>query len=39
MVIDPSEGDRGVAVICVTLITSKPRLASPSDVFCRGVVR
>jgi hypothetical protein len=32
MVVDPSEGDRRVAVICLTLITSIPRLTSPSDV-------
>jgi hypothetical protein len=29
MVVDPSEGDRRVVVICLTLITSNPRLTSP----------
>jgi hypothetical protein len=38
MVSDPSGDDRRVPVICLTLITSKPRLTSPSDVFCRGVM-
>jgi hypothetical protein len=36
MVVDPSEGDRRVAVICLTLITSNPRLASPSDISSGG---
>jgi hypothetical protein len=40
MIVDPSEGDRRVAVICLTLITSNPKLTTPSDryVFCRGVL-
>jgi hypothetical protein len=32
MVVDPSEGDGGVAVICLTLITSNPRLTNQSDI-------
>jgi hypothetical protein len=38
MVVDPSEGDRRVAVICLTLITSNPRLTSPSDTSSAGVL-
>jgi hypothetical protein len=38
MVFDSFGGDRGVAVICFALITSKSRLTSPSGVFCRGVM-
>jgi hypothetical protein len=38
MVVDPSEGDRRVAVICLTLITSKPRLTNPSDISSEGVL-
>jgi hypothetical protein len=38
MFVDPSEGDRLVAVICLTLITSNPRLTSPSDIFSAGVL-
>jgi hypothetical protein len=37
IVVVPSEGDRRVAVICLTLITSKPRLTSPSDMSSAGV--
>jgi hypothetical protein len=37
MVFDPSGGDRRVAVIYFTLITSKPRLLSPSDMYSAGV--
>jgi hypothetical protein len=36
MVVDPSEGDRRVAVICLTLIISNTRLTSPSDNLLRG---
>jgi hypothetical protein len=36
--VDPSEGDRRVAVICLTLLTSKPRLTSPSDMSSAGVL-
>jgi hypothetical protein len=36
-VVDPSEGDRRVAVICWTLITSNPRLTRPSDMSSAGV--
>jgi hypothetical protein len=35
---DPSGGDRRVAVFCLTLITSKPRLASESDMSSAGVL-
>jgi hypothetical protein len=38
MVVDPSEGDRRVAVICLTLITSNTRLTSPSDISSAGVL-
>jgi hypothetical protein len=38
MIFDPSGGDRRVAVIFLTLIKSKPRLTSPSGVFCSCVV-
>jgi hypothetical protein len=38
MVVDPTEGDRRVAVICMTLITSNPRLTSPSDISSAGVL-
>jgi hypothetical protein len=38
MVVDPSEGDRRVAVICLTLITSKLRLTSPSDISSAGLL-
>jgi hypothetical protein len=38
MVVDPSEGDRRVAVICLTLITSNPRLTSPTDISSAGVL-
>jgi hypothetical protein len=33
MVVDPSVGERSVAVICLTLITSNPRLTSPSYIY------
>jgi hypothetical protein len=33
MVIVPSEGDRRVAIMCLTLIISKPRLTSQSDMI------
>jgi hypothetical protein len=38
MVVDPSEGDRQEAVIYLTLITSNPRLTSPSDKSSAGVL-
>jgi hypothetical protein len=38
MDVDPSEGDRRVAVICLTLITSNPRLTSPSDIYYAGLL-
>jgi hypothetical protein len=38
MVFDPSGGDPWVAVICLTLITSEPRLTSPSYMFSAGVL-
>jgi hypothetical protein len=38
MVVDPSEGDRQVAVICLTLIMSNPRLTSPKDISSAGVL-
>jgi hypothetical protein len=38
MVVDPSEGDRQVAVICSTLITSNTRLNSPSDISSAGML-
>jgi hypothetical protein len=34
----PSAGDRRTAEICLTLITSKPRLTSPSELSFAGVV-
>jgi hypothetical protein len=37
-VYDPSEGDRRVVVICLTLITSNPRLTSSSDMSSVGVL-
>jgi hypothetical protein len=37
MVVEPSEGDRRVAVICLTLITSNPRLTSRSDMSYAGM--
>jgi hypothetical protein len=37
MVFDPSGGDRRVAVICLTLITSKPMLTRSSDMSSAGV--
>jgi hypothetical protein len=37
MVVDPSEGDRWVAVISLTLITSNPRLTNPSDMYSARV--
>jgi hypothetical protein len=33
-----SGADRRVAVICLTLITSKPRFTSPSDMSSAGVL-
>jgi hypothetical protein len=39
MVVVPSGGEWQMAVICLTLITSKPRLTSPSDVSSAGVLR
>jgi hypothetical protein len=38
MIVDPSEGDRRVAVICLTLIMSNPRLTCPSDMSSAGVL-
>jgi hypothetical protein len=38
MVVDPSEGDRRVAVICLTQITSNSRFTSPSDISSAGVL-
>jgi hypothetical protein len=38
MVFHPSGGDGLVAVICLTLITSKLRLTSPSDMFSAEVL-
>jgi hypothetical protein len=38
MIFDTSVGDRRVAVICFTLITSKPMLTSPSDMSSVGVL-
>jgi hypothetical protein len=38
MVVDSSEGDRRLAVICLTLILSKPRLNSLSDISSAGVL-
>jgi hypothetical protein len=38
MFVDPSEGDRRVVVIRLTLITSNPRLTSPSDIAYAGVL-
>jgi hypothetical protein len=37
VVLDFSGGDRRVAVICLTLITSKPRLTSQSQISSAGV--
>jgi hypothetical protein len=34
----PSEGDRRNVVICLTLITSNPRVTSPSEISCAGVL-
>jgi hypothetical protein len=39
MVVDPSEVGQWVAVICLTLIMSKPKLTSPSDMSSAGVLR
>jgi hypothetical protein len=39
MVVVTSLGDWRVAVICLTLITSKPRLTNPSDMSSSGVLR
>jgi hypothetical protein len=38
MVVDPSGGNRLVAVICLTLVTPKSRLTSPSDMSFAGVL-
>jgi hypothetical protein len=38
MVVDSSEGDRRVAVICLTLIMSKPRLTRQSDMSSAEVL-
>jgi hypothetical protein len=38
MILDSSGGDRRVAVICLTLPTSKPRLTSPSEIFSAVVL-
>jgi hypothetical protein len=37
MTLDASGGDRRVVVICLTLITSKPRLTSQSEMSSAGV--
>jgi hypothetical protein len=37
MTLGSSGGDRRVAVICLTLTTSKPRLTSPSEISTAGV--
>jgi hypothetical protein len=34
----PLGGDQRMVVICLTLITSKPRLISPSDMSSAGVL-
>jgi hypothetical protein len=39
MVVDPSGGEKRVAVICLTLIMSNHRLTSPSDMSSAGVLR
>jgi hypothetical protein len=38
MIFDPSEGDQRVAIICLILITSNPRLTSPSNMSSAGVL-
>jgi hypothetical protein len=38
LVVVPSEGGRWVVVICLTLITSKPRFTSSSEIFSAGVL-
>jgi hypothetical protein len=38
LVVAPSEDDRRVVVICLTLITSKPRFISPSEMSSAGVL-
>jgi hypothetical protein len=38
MVFNPSGGDRRVVIVCLTLITSKPRLTSPSDMSSAEVL-
>jgi hypothetical protein len=38
MILDSSGGERRVAVICLTLTTSKPRLTRPSEISSAGVV-
>jgi hypothetical protein len=35
----PSDGDRRVVDICLTLMMSKPRSISPSEMSCAGVFR
>jgi hypothetical protein len=36
--LDSSGGDRPLVVICLTLITSKPRLTNPSEMSWAGVL-
>jgi hypothetical protein len=38
LVIVPSEGDRRVVVICLTLTMSNPRVTSPSEISSAGVL-
>jgi hypothetical protein len=38
MVLDSSEGERRVALICLMLTTSKPRLTRPSEISSAGVL-
>jgi hypothetical protein len=38
LVVVPSEDDLRVDVICLTLITSKPRFTSPSEISSAGVL-
>jgi hypothetical protein len=39
MAVVPAGGDWRVAVICLTLITSKPRLSSLSDMSSAGILK
>jgi hypothetical protein len=38
MILDSSGGERPVALICLTLKTSKPRLTSPSEISFAGAL-